>query len=80
MSPIFGHVWMPANIRMVPKWQGATALQLAAYKGQEDVVRLLLERGANPQGAMRQATMMQQSSIIQILKRAGAHDVKMMRD
>ncbi len=53
-------------------WQGTKAIQWASYNGHEEVVRLLLSRGARPQDGLKQAEMMHHESIVRLLLAHGA--------
>jgi ankyrin repeat protein len=58
---------------------GIRAISMAAYGGKTDVVRLLLERGANPTYGLPQAVMKNRADIVRLLLAHGA-DVQHWRD
>ena len=54
------------------RWKGLTALQFAVFEDHADVVRLLLDRGANPTPALHQAIVAQRPDMVRLLLQRGA--------
>jgi len=59
---------MPPDVR---GYGGMTALMWSAYYGRTELVRLLLERGADPRSALSQAKIMHHSDVVHMLVAAG---------
>lgn len=51
---------------------GIRAISMAAYGGHTDIVRLLLQRGANPTYGLPQAVLMKRVDIVRLLIAKGA--------